>query len=125
MKTVLELATEIEKNKEGYKALLDLFKTTDDGLRLVLLAYKELPAEIVPPLLRTYNREKIQHEISSKRLTVNDVVNVLSGVHIFELEEDQKTYVFRGNLEGKAMFTELGKSDLVALNLSSPVGRLF
>jgi hypothetical protein len=124
MKTVLELASEIEKNQEGYKALLDLFKTNDDGLRLTLLAYKDLPAQIVPGLLRSYSRLQFELELATKKITVNDILNSTT-YFMFELEEDQKTYVFRGYYENQAMFVELGKNELKYINPSLPIRRLF
>ena len=112
----------MEKNQEGYKALLDLFRTTDEALRIFLFSLKEIPAPMVPELLRTFYREQ---EKSTYR-TFLDVIKCEPVGTLFECVQSGISYQFTGfDNENSPTAVQLGKKEQVYLNPTLKVWRIF
>ena len=122
MKTILELASEIQKNQEGYKALLDCFRTTDDTLRLFLFSLKEVPAPMVPELLRTFYKEQER----STYKTFLDIIRNESFGTMFEHKESGITYQWAGfNKDNEPTVVKFGTNEQSTLDPASVVWRFF
>lgn len=117
-----ELAREIENNQSGYKALLDCFRTTDETLRAFIISLKEMPAFMVPALLKTFDGE---HD-KAKCKTFLDVIKNESVGTLFEDSITQKTYAWSGfNKDNEPTVIKLGDNKQTALDPLTPVRRLF
>lgn len=122
MKTILELASEIQKNQEGCKALLDCFRTTDDTLRLFLFSLKEIPAPMVPELLRTFYKEQ---ERSTYKTFLDIIRNEPFGT-MFEHKESGITYQWAGfNKDNEPTVVKFGTNEQSTLDPASVVWRFF
>ena len=119
---MLELAKEIQENPEGYKALLDCFRTTDESLRMFLFSLKEIPAPMVPELLRTFYKEQ---ERSTYR-TFLDIIRNESFGTMFEEKASGITYCWAGfNKDNEPTVVQLGKTEQTTLDPAAIVWRLF
>jgi len=106
MKTVPELAKEIENNPEQAHHLLDGFRTIDHDLRMFLFSLKSVPAQIIPALLTTFYKEQVRLE----KRTVLDVIRSGDVGVLFEVKELNKTFIYTGfDCNNNASFVELGK----------------
>jgi hypothetical protein len=122
MKTVPELAKEIEQFPESMNQLLDSFRTTDNDLRMFLYSLKQVPAPIVPALLITFYREQ---ERTIKK-TVLDVVKNNSVGLLFEVIKLNETYQFTGfDKDQCPTFCKIGDSTQVYLDMEMGIKWLF
>lgn len=117
-----ELAREIENNQSGYKALLDCFRTTDETLRAFIISLKEMPAFMVPALLKTFDGE---HDKAKCKTFLDVIKNERVGT-LFEDLSTETTYTWNGfNKDDEPTVIKLGSNKQLALDPGTLVRRLF
>jgi hypothetical protein len=122
MKTVNELAREIENNQAGCKALLDCYRTTDETLRAFIISLKELPPSMVPALLKTFDGE---HDKAKCKTFLDVIKNERIGT-LFEDLSNEETYTWNGfNKDDEPTVIKLGSTKQISLDPSTLVRRIF
>jgi hypothetical protein len=122
MKTILELASDIQREPENLKHLLDSFRTTDESLRMFLFSLKEVSPVMVPALLRTFHME--QDRANCK--TFLDIIRGESVGVVFEEKSSGINYVWSGfNKDNEPTVVKFGTNTQIQLDPSTVIIRWF
>jgi len=92
MRTLKELAKEIQDNPSQISELLTSFRTTSTEIRDFLFSLRQVPPYIVPALLETF---AMKHRESEPK-TVRDLMHPSYVGSLFVIVEDQSDWTYVG-----------------------------
>lgn len=123
MKTLIDLANEIQNDPKNVLPLLASFRTTSSEVRSFLFSLHDVPAYIVPALLRTF----ASNHRESEPKTIKDMMDCNTHLGaMFVLVEDSTDWTYQGiSSSGKALCRPFNSSMLIELDPSKEIKYVF
>jgi hypothetical protein len=123
MKTLLELANEIQNNPEKATDLLISFRTTSKEVRDFLFSMQTTPAYIVPALIQTF---AIQHRENDPK-TIRDLMSSDRYIgSLFVIVEDRSDWSYVGvSTSGKPLGRPINSALVMELDPDKEITHVF
>lgn len=123
MKTLIDLANEIQNDPKNVLPLLASFRTTSSEVRSFLFSLHDVPPYIVPALLRTF---ALNHRETEPKI-IKDLID--SNKHLgamFVLLEDGSDWTYQGvSSSGKALCRPFNSPLLMEISSEKEIKYVF
>lgn len=122
MRTLRELAKEIQDNPNQISELLTSFRTTSTEVRDFLFSLRQVPPYIVPALLETFAMKHRENEPK----TVRDLMHPSHVGSLFVIVEDQSDWTYVGiSTSGKPLCRPFNSDMIMELDPEKEIKYVF
>ena len=123
MKTLIDLAKEVQNDPANVTSILSSFRTTSSEVKLFLLSLQSVPPYMVPALLRTFaaNHREDEPKFVSDLMAQNRFMDCF-----FTLTEDGTDWTYLGvSSNGKALCRPINSNLVMEINAEKQIKYAF